>query len=186
MVDLDLVWTSLAWPGLEHVNWTEGETIKTVGHAVHVLPEGPFRLDYAVATDASARTRSLELSLAGATETRTLSLNSDTTGRWWNGEGDAAPDLDGCIDVDISVTPLTNTLPIRRLGLGDGESADLLAVYVDVPKLYVSAQRQRYTRLASMDRLSTYRYESGSFRADITVDQYGLVLDYPDLWHRRS
>jgi hypothetical protein len=29
-----------------------------------------------------------------------------------------------------------------------------------------------------------FRYESGSFRADLTVDDHGFVIDYPGLWQR--
>ena len=51
---------------------------------------------------------------------RTLTLSADDQRRWTvNGQHD--PDLDGCIDVDVAATPLTNTFPIRRLaGLGVG------------------------------------------------------------------
>ncbi|HEY7176965.1 MAG TPA: putative glycolipid-binding domain-containing protein, partial [Micromonosporaceae bacterium] len=74
----------------------------------------------------------------------------------------------------------TNTLPIRRLGLGVGESAEILVGYIDVPTLTLRPAAQRYTR--STDR--TYRYESGSFRADVIVDDAGLVIDYVRLWRR--
>jgi hypothetical protein len=41
----------------------------------------------------------------------------------------------------------------------------------------VGPQRQRYTRTGD-----GYRYESGSFRADLGVDSDGIVTDYPGLW----
>ena len=39
--------------------------------------------------------------------------------------------LVGCKYVDISETPFTNTLVIRRLGLTPGESADISVPYFD-------------------------------------------------------
>ena len=45
-----------------------------------------------------------------------LSLTGDGAGRWQI-DGRDAPDLDGCLDLDIQVTPFTNSLPIRRLDL---------------------------------------------------------------------
>jgi uncharacterized protein len=39
---------------------------------------------------------------------------------------------------------------------------------------------QRYTRTSH----DGYRYESGSFRADLLTDEHGLVLDYPPDWRR--
>jgi hypothetical protein len=56
--------------------------------------------------------------------------------------------------VDLSITPLTNTLPIRRLKLGVGESAEIATAYVAIPDMEASLDRQRYTRVA-FDR---YRY----------------------------
>jgi uncharacterized protein len=58
--------------------------------------------------------------------------------------------LRGCVDIDLSVTPLTNTFPIRRLQLGVGESAEIEAAYIEFPSLLVSRSFQRYTRLSPL------------------------------------
>jgi uncharacterized protein len=87
--------------------------------------------------------------------------------------------------VDISVTPFTNTLPIRRLRLGPGGSADLEVAYVDVPGMQVEPTRQRYTCLQSGEHGGLYQYEDKGlfhgFTADLPVDAGGLGLDYPGL-----
>jgi uncharacterized protein len=57
---------------------------------------------------------------------------------------------------------------------------DLSIAYVSLPELEVRTVQQRYTRLDE----DCYRYESGSFRADLPVDQHGFVIDYPGLWQR--
>ena len=90
--------------------------------------------------------------------------------------------LAGALDVDIAATPFTNTLPIWRLGLGIGESADIVTAYIDVPALTVQSDPQRYTRLDER----SYRYESrdSGFARDITVDDAGFVVDYPGLFRR--
>lgn len=77
-------------------------------------------------------------------------------------------------------------LPIRRLGLEPGESADLEVAYVAVPGLAVEPDGQRYTRLESGGHDEIYRYESleSDFVADLPVDADGLVLDYPGLFRR--
>ena len=105
-------------------------------------------------------------------------LHVDDQGHWRDDAG-PLPDLDGCLDVDISSTPCTNTLPIRRLALAIGESRDIDVAYLSVPRLTISRARQRYQRL---DR--GYRYRSGRFAADLTVDDADLVIDYPNLWRR--
>src|SRR3989442_276922 len=91
--------------------------------------------------------------------------------------------LDGALDVDLTATPFTNTLPIRRLGLAAGRTAEILTVYVRVPELSVEADRQRYTCLEPMRR---YRFESvdGDFTRDLEEDAHGLVVVYPGLFRR--
>jgi len=104
-------------------------------------------------------------------------------------DGEPVPALDGCIDVDISATPFTNTLPIRRLGLKPGEAANLKVAYLAIPEMRVEPARQRYTCLERDDQGGLYRYESldgefAGFTADLPVDAGGLVLDYPGLFRR--
>lgn len=51
------------------------------------------------------------------------------------------------------------------------------------PDLTVHAQPQAYTRLA--DRLYLFENLDGSgFKAELPVDEDGIVLDYPDLFRR--
>jgi hypothetical protein len=88
----------------------------------------------------------------------------------------------GCDDVDIMAVTFTNTLPIRRLRLAIGEAREINAAYVTVPQLAVEVARQRYTRLAANE----YRYEGlgTGFTAVLTVDDDGIVIDYPQLSRR--
>ena len=95
-------------------------------------------------------------------------------------------ELDGWIDVDISATPFTNTLPIRRLGLEHGESEELTVTYIRVPELLVGPERQRYGCLEAQTDGGLYRFEAlpSGFTAELPVDVDGLVIDYPGLFRR--
>jgi uncharacterized protein len=90
------------------------------------------------------------------------------------------PDLTGCIDVDLGLTPATNTLPIRRLNLEIGEAATLTAAWVKFPSLEVLPLEQRYERLSEL----SYRYSSNTFQAVLEVDELGLVTRYEDGWEQ--
>ena len=92
-------------------------------------------------------------------------------------------DFAGCTDIDISCTPFTNTLPIRRLNLKIGESAEIQVLHVDCPQIRFEVSRQRYERLSE----SQYRFTSleNDFTAIITVDENGFVTDYPELFERK-
>ena len=81
------------------------------------------------------------------------------------------PEYSDCVDVDLSFTPATNMLPIRRLGLEIGEEAEIHVAWLVWPELTVQRVLQRYSRLAE-DR---YRYTQDEFEAELTVDRQGLV-----------
>lgn len=105
-------------------------------------------------------------------------------GNLWLVDDTARPDLHEAREVDLSVSPLTNSLPIRRLGLQVGQSADILAAYIRVPELDVMPSPQRYTRTGACEYL--YESRSSDFRRTITVDRNGLVTDYPGLFTREN
>ena len=97
----------------------------------------------------------------------------------WTVDGVAARALKGCTDIDLGCSPSTNALPIRRLRLGVGASSTIQAAWVLFPTLEVVKAAQTYTRLDEF----TYRYDSGDFSAELTVDEDGLVARYAD-WKR--
>ncbi len=181
----DLGWTARQWPGMEHVI-AETTEHGFAAHGTLVLAEGELAsARYELRCDASWRVTRLSVALTSASGTRTLELTADAAGHW-RVNGQARPDLDGCLDIDISQTPLTNTLPIRRLTWTAGRSYDLAVTYVRVPELTAERADQRYTLLwrDDGDGSSLFRYESGTFQADLPVDARGYVVDYPGLWQR--
>lgn len=98
----------------------------------------------------------------------------------WRVDGSPAPDIDGCTDVDITSTPFTNTLPIRRLNLAVGETHVIKAAWLEVPELAVRSMDQRYTRLPAAHGNDRYEYQSlpdGS-TYELIVDSDGIVIDY--------
>src|SRR5829696_715985 len=98
----------------------------------------------------------------------------------WTVDGAPRPDLDGCVDVDIAATPLTNTFPIRRLAhLAVGERATSGVGWVDVPALRVTRVDQTCERLGDQRGLARWRYSDPLHGAvELTVDTEGLVVDY--------
>jgi hypothetical protein len=176
-----LVWTDESRTGLDRLVLTRSAgRIVATGH-VNGPEATPFEVDYRVECDESWQTRLVRISDAAGG--RIIELRATGDGTWTDGGNAALPHLNGAIDVDISATPFTNTLPIRRLELAIGDSADIRTAYIAVPEFTVSADPQRYTRTAER----TYRYDSldSDFTRDVTVDQDGFVLDYPGLFHRQ-
>jgi len=84
---------------------------------------------------------------------------------------------------DIWPTPFTNTFPIRRQPLTVGERREFVMAWVSAPALTVRPMRQGYTRLA--DRLYLYENLEGTgFRAELSVDEDSVVLDYKGVFRR--
>jgi len=152
------------------------------GTVVGVIEGRPAVVTYRVTCDAAWRTLAVRTSVdisgpPGGEPVRTLDLRVDDQQRWRLGNQEVAS-VRGCVDVDLGISPVTNTLPIRRLGLAVGDSREVTAAWVRYPDLHLQPLRQRYTRLAE-DR---YRYESPGFAAELTVDELGIVRRYGDIW----
>ena len=126
---------------------------------------------HTTAADVRVRTASAE---------RSLHLTA-TEGRW-SRDGREFEDVRGCVDVDLSWSPSTNTLPIRRLALAVGARRELSAAWVRFPELSVEPLSQEYARLEER----RYRYASagGAFTALLDVDDEGLVRTYAGGWER--
>jgi hypothetical protein len=84
--------------------------------------------------------------------------------------------------IDISLTPFTNTLAIRNLNLGISQEQEIDVIYINILDNYTKHVKQKYRKLS--DRI--YRYENvpNDFEADISVDEFGLVILYPLLFER--
>jgi hypothetical protein len=187
--NLEAMWAPWDGPGLEHLRLRIGEDgAEAEGDVVGEEDGAYFRAHYVVRCDAGWRTR--ELIVDPLDERDRLHLRSDGEGGWQDASGATLPELRGCIDVDLSATPFTNTLPIRRLDLREGESSEIAVVYVNVPAMRLDVSSQRYTCLERTPGGGLYRYEDeGVFRgftADLPVDENGLVLDYPGIFRRMS
>jgi|GEM_PF-20372 len=177
-----VAWASLRQPGIEHVAlWRRPHGYRVHGFWIGADDGQPARAAYWIELDPAWHVLRVVAAWSTPTATRRMRLRRDSSGTWQDGGGVRA-DLAGCVDLDIAWTPLTNTLPIRRLGLAVGERRALAVAYISLPHLTVSPDAQRYTRLGA----TRWRYESmdSDFTAELIVDQDGLVIDYPPLFRR--
>jgi hypothetical protein len=171
------------------INWTQDATEDLV---LSEKPEGifvestiinhgekPFTIKYSLNCEQSWKVKTLNLELVETKEK--IKLDSDRYGNWSNASG-IIPRLHGAIDVDITATPFTNTLPIRRLKLGEKQHAEISVVYIKIPKLSVDIDLQRYTCLSK----NTFLFEqiNSNFARKIETDKDGLVVTYPGLFKR--
>jgi hypothetical protein len=175
-------WQDWAGSGIQHVVLREGPQEIIAEAAVIVAEDGNrFAARFRILCDGAWRVRRVAAGVIG--DDRRIDLASDGAGHWRDDTGAALSHLDGAIDVDLPVTPFTNTLPIRRLDLRAGQSADIRVAYIILPDFTVTIDPQRYVCLEPRRR---YRYESldSDFVREIEVDEHGLVVAYPGLFRR--
>jgi hypothetical protein len=197
-----LFWRRIDTAGSEHVICVERAGLRARGTALAASPI-PYACRYDLLTDESWATTRFDVTVEGAGFMRSVRLER-AAGRWRvtaneQGNLDAAllaaghpradqpgsedpGTLHAAFDVDLGGSPLTNTLPIRRLGMLDepGVRHTVDVAWVLLPSLEVVVSSQTY--LAEGDGL--VRFTSGSFTAELTVDERGYVRHYPGLAER--
>ncbi|HEV3425507.1 MAG TPA: putative glycolipid-binding domain-containing protein [Paraburkholderia sp.] len=174
-------WASEEDDGIEHLVFDARDDGFFVESAVVGQRYGKgYGLYYRMRCDPRWRATHAFLKIMGARE---LELHGDGEGNWRDGHGLVLSAIEGCIDIDIAATPFTNTLPIRRLQLTEGERRPIPMAYISTPDLQVTRVEQAYTCI-ELNR--EYRYEGifRNFTADLKIDDDGLVIDYPTLFTR--
>lgn len=180
----DVYWAPVDGTGLEHCNLIgDGETTVADGSVLGLKDGKPFRLRYTIRLDSAWRVRDLALGCEGV---GSWHLVGDGAGNWRAGGEQPLAELEGCIDIDISATPFTNTIAIRRLDLAAGAAGEVRVGHIDVPAMTMQAVPQRYACLEVSPAGGRYRHEalSRDFTADLPVDRDGLVIDYPAAFRR--
>jgi uncharacterized protein len=198
-----MVWRRLDAAGAEQVLFSDRSGLHARGTMVSAVPV-PFVARYDLYTDDAWVSARLEVSVEGAGFVRQARLER-AAGRWrvtateqgdldtaLTSEGhpraglpgsDDPGQLEAVLDIDIGYSPLTNILPVRRLGLLTapiGTEHTVTVAWVLLPSLEVVASEQTYTVLGG----GQLRFTSGTFRADLSIDDQGYVTHYPGLAER--
>jgi len=179
-----ILWRGVFFAGHESCRlFFTGSEWRLEGTAVFAQEQRPCRLNYQIVCDKAWHT--LFARVEGWLDKTLIDIQIKTAPdrRWWL-NGAEQPDVMGCTDIDLNFSPSTNLLPIRRLGLGVGEAAEVHAAWLRFPSFKLERLLQQYRRLDE----DVYRYESagGQFVAELKVDPSGFVIDYPDLWQAEA
>lgn len=177
-----VVWERIDLPGMEYAE-VELDPVRIEGEVV-LLDEGtPCALSYAVECDDSGATSRavIRFRRRGARTERVLARDASAR---WTVDWAPVPQLKGLVDVDVQLTPSTNTLPIRRLRLAAGQGAEVVAAWVRFPSLDVVPLRQAYRRVSATGY--EYRALDSGFTAPLECDEHGIVTRYGGLWVRRG
>ena len=172
-------WRRIDFPGLEILHLSRGANDITARATIIDAGDGQFALQAHWSLGPDWRSRSLELTQETRDGVKTLRIKRGQRG--WVVDGKVRPDLDACLEVDVSATPFCNGLALHALGREPGE---LTALYVDASDLSVQPSRQRYERVGER----TWRYVdlgvAKGFEAALNFDNDGIVERYEGLFER--
>lgn len=180
MTSQSILWRRLDHPGHECARlFFQNSFWHLTGTALFEYDQQPSKLDYIVICDSNWQTISGTVTGRIGDKIIEVSISVDSSQQWLI-NGEACPQVNGCIDIDLNFSPSTNLLPIRRLNLLPGKSADVRAAWLRFPSFNIEPLEQVYSRIDQ----TTYRYESagGAFVARLRVNEAGFVIDYPGLW----
>ena len=147
------------------------------------LEEGKtWAVEYTIDLNEAGATRAARIRGRSAAGPCSALLEADGAGRWLV-DGVPAPYLDGCLDVDLESSAMTNALPVRRMGLAPGNRAAVPAAYVRAVGLGVERLEQSYLRAADEATRQSYDYTAPAFdfAGRLSYDESGLVVDYPGI-----
>jgi uncharacterized protein len=175
-----IIWKGLYYRSLEYceINGSE-KGIDVTSVIVGIHEDRKYKIDYSIKANANWELLSCSITrrLDGTMDMQTFHHHGQGN---WTRDQEPLEEYTGCTDIDISLTPFTNSLPINRLKLRRDQVRDIKVLYIDVLNRTTTPNTQRYSRLSEFE----YRYQNvpNDFEAVITVDQQGIVKDYPGLF----
>jgi len=180
----NILWTGREYYSLENCLIDESAAGAEISSAIiGYYEEKMYKVEYRINTNTHWETVFFEIVCHINNQTQTITGESDGKGNW-SKAGESLEQFKGCIDIDISLTPFTNTLPIRRLQLQPHETREIQVLYCNLLNGQTMPVRQQYTCLSATE----YKYENipNDFEATIQVDASGFVVDYPSLFVRTA
>jgi len=180
----NILWTGREYHSLENCLINENASgIEISSTIIGHYEDKIYKVEYHIKTNSHWETVFFKIISLHSNQKQIISFDSDGKGNWTNA-GQPMPLFTGCIDIDIRLTPFTNTLPISRLKLQPGETRVIQVLYFDLLEGKTMPVRQRYTCISATE----YHYQNipNDFEANILVDDSGFVMDYPSLFIRTA
>lgn len=183
MCSYEMVWENKEMFGCEYLKIFMKETTICIESTVIYVESGsPVKIDYQIELDSSWKTKKVVIENSRG---QSLHLTSTNKGEWFDQYGNRKDELTGAIDVDISATPFSNSLPINRLDWKPYQKREFQMVYISVPALEIEKVKQTYAYIESKEKTRIFNYQCRGFESLISVDEEGFVIDYPQLFVRR-
>lgn len=179
----NILWTGIEYYSLENCLLKYTDKGAEISSAIIGMYENKiYKIEYLLKTNQYWETIFFELKSQLPDKRNEYTYQSDGKGNWTK-DGTSADEFKGCMDIDIPLSPFTNSLPINRMKLSVNEGRRTKVLYFDILNQEIKALEQYYKRLSPTE----YKYENvpNDFEATIVVDELGLVVNYPGLFERK-
>ncbi|WP_312287807.1 putative glycolipid-binding domain-containing protein [Chryseobacterium gleum] len=176
-----LIWKGIFYQSLEYFNLHSDDKGYTVESKIIGCHEDKiYVLNYKILSDKDWNVQDFLIESEINTVKRTFSGKRNQN--HWKINGVVHSEFNNFKFIDISLTPFTNTLPINNLKLAENSSQEIKVIYIDVLNKVIKPVTQQYTRISA----DQYRYDNlqTDFTADISVDESGLIVNYPELFEK--
>jgi uncharacterized protein len=176
-----VLWGKIAGEGMEYCEVDSSPVTALRGEVITRLYDRPISISYSIQCQADGSTESAQIICRDNGEIQDMHIRRTNQDEWFCNEQELS-EFRGCKDIDLGITPSTNTLPIRRLDMAVGESKEITALSLRFPDLTYAPLTQRYTRVDSR----TFLYESieSGYQATMKVDSGAIVITYQSEWRR--
>ena len=176
-----IVLQALSWPSTVVHTHTVDDGINGHGLAIGKTDgDIPFAMEYDVLLTADWEIK--EVLIKSLLDERAIRLVRKGD-QWYDGASQHLAEFDGVELVDISISPFTNTIPVKRLQFEGELPQKVDIIYFDENEFSVMLLQQFYSQVDER----TYRYQDimlPDFMSDLVVDDDGLVVDFPELFRR--
>lgn len=176
-----LIWKGIYYQSLEYFNLsTKEESYRAESKIIGCHEDNMYTLDYRILIDENWIVQDFLIESEINKVKRTFSGKRNQN--QWEINGVVHSEYNNFKFIDISLTPFTNTLPVNNLKLSESSSQKIDVMYIDVLQHHIKPVQQQYTRTA----VNKYLYENIEidFKAEISVDESGLVTNYPELFEK--
>lgn len=178
-----LIWKGIFYQSLEYFNLQSDDKNYTVeSKIIGSLKDKLYTTEYKIQMDKDWIVQDFLI------ESEVNTIKRIFTGKriqdQWEINNVINPEFHNLKFIDISLTPFTNTLPINNLKLSENNSQKIDVLYIDVLNHHIRPVQQQYTRTS----VNQYLYENieNDFKAEISIDEAGLVITYPKLFEKMA
>jgi uncharacterized protein len=173
------IWRRIDTPGHDAC-WLirDQRSLMLDGAAIFKHAAGPARLAYRVMCDTDWRT--VSGLVLGYIANRPVSFNIARQDSDWTLNGTVVPGLDQLDDLDLSFTPATNLLHLRRQNVLHGKTAKVPVAWLDIDTGTLTNLPQFYERRGT----SRFWYQAPTvgYEGMLEFAPDGFIQNYPELW----